>query len=139
MTTAVRQHLRSVAAHLRDGVLLDADDARRMADALDQIARGVAPDIALGLRRQRADLRAAIKARDCILRNAAKTMPGLPLTEAANRIHVAMLRYRESAWRRERLLDQCPARHRWEWQALRLRDHVPKPRSIRRVLASARL
>jgi hypothetical protein len=139
VTAPLRQHdLASIAANLRDGAM-DAGEAAWLSDALSKIADGEPADIALGLRRQRAEMLAAKKTRDCILRDAAKTMPGLPLTEAAKRIHRAMLRYRESAWQRERLLDQCPARHRWEWQALRLRDHVPKPRSIRRVLASARL
>jgi hypothetical protein len=92
-----RQYLAAVAAVLRDGTPLDADDAALIADVLNQIAVGVAPDVAFGLRRQRADTLAAIKARDCILREAARTMPGLPLTEAAKRIHIVMLRYRETA------------------------------------------
>jgi hypothetical protein len=69
-------------------------------------------------------------------------LPGLPLAEAANHIHSAMRRYRESAWQRERQLDDCPLRHRgtlheMAWRALRAWDAVPSVRSIRRVLASA--
>jgi hypothetical protein len=144
VTAPLRQHdLASIAANLRDGAI-DAGEAAWLSDALSKIADGEPADIALGLRQQRAEMLAATKARDCILRDAAKTMPGLPLTEAANRIHNAMLRYRESAWRRERLLDECPTRYRgtlreMAWQALRLGDAVPSTRSIRRVLASARL
>jgi hypothetical protein len=125
---------------MREGLPLDADDAMQLADALDRIADGEASDIALGIRRQRGDMLAAIKARDCILRDATAMLPRLPLIEAANRIHIAMVRYRESTWRHERHLDECPRRHRgtlreMAWQALRLRDHVPSPRSIRRILA----
>jgi hypothetical protein len=108
VTAPLRQHdLASIAANLRDGAI-DAGEAAWLSDALSKIADGEPADIALGLRQQRAEMLAATKARDCILRDAAKTMPGLPLTEAANRIHNAMLRYRESAWRRERQLDACP-------------------------------
>jgi hypothetical protein len=146
MTVPLRQHdLAFVAAAVRDGTL-DAENAAWLSDVLSKIADGELPaDIALGLRRPRADTLAAKKARDCILRDAAKTMlPGLPLVQAAAHIHSEMLRYRQGAWRRERLLDECPLRHRgtlreMAWQALRLRDAVPSTRSIRRVLASARL
>lgn len=140
MTAPLRQHdLAFVAAAVRNGTLL-ASDAAWLSAALSKIANGEAPDIALGLRRQRADMLAAIKTRDGILRDAAKTMPGLPLVGAASRIYTEMLRYRQGAWRRERHLDQCPICHRgtlreMAWQALRLRDHVPKPRSIRRILS----
>jgi hypothetical protein len=139
----LRQHLASVAANLRDGTL-DADDAAWLSNALTRIADGKPADIELGLRYQRADMLAAIKARDCILRGAALIMmPGLPLIEAANRIHRAMLRYRESAWQRERQLDTCPPRYRgtlreMAWQALRLWDAVPSASRIRRILAEGR-
>lgn len=142
MTAPIRQRLASVAAALRAGARLDADVAALIANALDRIVDGEPADAALGLRRQRADLLAAIRARNRILRDAAATMlPGLPLVEAANCIHKAMLRYRESAWERERHLDQCPLRHRGKlrgaaWEALQQRDHVPSPRSIRRILAN---
>jgi len=141
VTAPLRQHdLASIAANLRDGAI-DAGEAAWLSDALSRIADGEPADIALGLRRQRAEMLAAKKTRDCILRDAAKTMPRLPLTEAAKRIHRAMLRYRQTAWRRERQLDACPARYRGTlreaaWQALRLWDAVPSARSIRRVLAS---
>jgi hypothetical protein len=139
VTVQIRQRLASVAVALRGGVALDADDSVQLAEALDRIAQGVAADVAFGLRRQRADMLAAIKARDYVLRDAAKNLPpSLTLAEAAGQLHRELSRYSASAWRRERLLDQCPARHRWEWQALRLRDAVPSTRSIRRVLANAR-
>src|SRR6266404_4508655 len=135
MTAPLRQRLASLAVTLRDGTL-PASDVAWLSDALSDIADGEPADAVLGLQCPRAEMLASIKARNRILRDMAKALPSnLSLSEAASRLHKELLRYRESAWRRERLLDQSPARHRWEWQALRLRDHVPKPRSIRRILA----
>ena len=76
MTAPIRQRLASVATALRAGAPLDADVAVLIADALDRIVDGEPADAALGLRRQRADLLAAIKARNSILRDATAAMTG---------------------------------------------------------------
>src|SRR5450755_3238351 len=62
MTLPLRQRdLAFVAAAVRDGTL-DASDAAWLSGALSEIADGEPADLALGLRRQRAAMLAAIKA-----------------------------------------------------------------------------
>jgi hypothetical protein len=71
---------------------------------------------------------------------AAKFYSGLSGREAARHLRVALLRYREGAWRRTRAEAVCPARNlgRLEellWRLLKVRDHVPSDRSVRTALA----
>ncbi|WP_439373160.1 hypothetical protein [Bradyrhizobium sp. DASA03120] len=91
-----------------------------------------------------ADTTLAIDERDRWLAQAAALyMPGQSSRAAALRLRVALARYREGAWRRQRVEDQCPGRLRGRieqfcWLILRSRDHVPSERVIRRALDGAR-
>jgi hypothetical protein len=83
----------------------------------------------------------ALATRDQLLREAAATfIPGWSSLSAANKLHGAIQRYREGAWRRERVAETVPPRHHGRieahlWSILRTRDHTPSIRSIRRILA----
>ena len=142
MSAAVRQHLRSVAADLRDGVLLDAVEARRIADALDQIAQGVAADVALGLRLKPGQHRSRdrIAERDDLLRQAARTFwPQVSVTEQARQLSRALDDYRSNGgWYRSRVAVECPHPNQrlqsYLWRVLRLRDHGIGPRQMLRIL-----
>jgi hypothetical protein len=145
MTAAVRQHLRSVAADLREGVLLDADDAVRLANALEKIAQGVAPDIAFDLRLKPGQHRTQdqIAARNDLLRQTARTFwPDAIVTEQARQLCGALKRYRGGRWERERSAVACPhprgtlAAHLW--RLLHHRDRAIGERQMQRILTSAR-
>lgn len=65
---------------------------------------------------------------------------GMSDNAAAAMLHAKLGRYREGAWRRDRSLDECPARHRgtiaeYCWMVFKVSGHVPSERSIRRALA----
>jgi hypothetical protein len=85
--------------------------------------------------------RQAIDARNRLLIEAAsRHFAGQSSRSAASALRGALVRYREGAWRRHRVEDQCPARlcGRIEghcWMILRARDYVPSERTIRRALA----
>ena len=134
MTAAVRQHLRCVAAILRDGVMLDADDAKRLADAFDKIADGDAPDVALGLRLKPG--RVARKNRSwrgmrCCGRSARRYFPGMSATEQARQLCTALARYHAGSWQRDRSASDNPHGDTLKgdlWQVLRHRDRVVSAR-----------
>ena len=127
MTAAVRQHLRCVAAILRDGVMLDADDAKRLADAFDKIAGGVAPDVALGLRLKPGQRRTQeqIVARDALLRQIARRyFPGMSPTLQSRQLCTALARYHAGSWQRDRSASDNPHGDTLKgdlWQVLRHR------------------
>ena len=82
----------------------------------------------------------AIDERDRYLIEAARHFSGASDREIARRLRIALLRYREGAWRRTRGEAICPPRHagRLEatlWSILKVRDHVPSERLIRAVLS----
>ncbi|WP_152535717.1 hypothetical protein [Bradyrhizobium sp. Ai1a-2] len=82
----------------------------------------------------------AISERNRLLAEAAEIfMPDLSASMQAERLHRAILRYQLGGWRRHRTEDECPARlvgriEAFCWQILRLHDHAPATRSIRRAL-----
>jgi hypothetical protein len=82
--------------------------------------------------------------RDNFLRAARdRFLIGMSDRAAAAVLHVRLARYREGAWRRDRvnatIEPTCPARYRgtiteWLWCVLRTRDHLPSERTVRAVL-----
>jgi hypothetical protein len=78
--------------------------------------------------------------RNAYLVEAARHFPGASDREVARRLRIALLRYREGAWRRDRSEALCPERHRGKlaavlWCVLRVADRVPSERLIRLVLS----
>jgi hypothetical protein len=62
---------------------------------------------------------------------------------AAHRLHVALARYREGAWRRERTAETVPLCRRSRldghlWMILRARDAIPSERTIRAAIDAAK-
>jgi hypothetical protein len=87
---------------------------------------------------------AAIDERDRLMSEAvAMFMPGISSRRAAHRLHDALVRYACGAWRRERAAPSCPLRHAGRieamlWEILRVRDHIPSERVIRRAIDAAK-
>lgn len=79
--------------------------------------------------------------RDHLLRTAAdRFCAGMKHRPAAAMLRSKLIRYREGAWRRDRVEVQCPDRHRGTvtellWTILKIRDVVPGDRTIRAALA----
>ena len=79
--------------------------------------------------------------RDHMLRTAAdRFCVGMKDRPAATILRTKLIRYRETAWQRERVEERCPARHRGTiteliWTVLKVRDAIPSDRTIRAVLA----
>jgi hypothetical protein len=145
MTAAARQHFSSVAAALRSGVLLDADDARRIANAFDQIAKGEDADKALGLRLKPGQHQSQeqIAARDELWREAAaRFWAAASPTEQAAQLCRSLKSYRGRRWQRDRAAVACPYSsdklENYLWRSLRLRDRDIGERQMHRVLTSAR-
>lgn len=127
-------------ADLRAG-RLNSEDLDALASALDlAINKPADAAAALGLQRSKQEWSFLTAARNQILREAAATLPtALSVSAKADLIRSAFLNYRAGAWRRDRSLDKCPARHRgtlrdFAWRALRMHDGVPTTRTIRRIL-----
>ena len=82
-----------------------------------------------------------IAQRDALLVEAvARFYPGLSQREAARLIRIALLRYRDGRWRRDRSEATCPVQHQGKLMALlhallRSRDHVPSVMTVRRAIA----
>lgn len=82
--------------------------------------------------------------RDALLRlTAAKFFPDVSRREAAKRLHVALSRYRSSAWVRERVLSECPKRHHGRieahcWSILCALDRAPSVECVRKIISAAR-
>jgi hypothetical protein len=79
--------------------------------------------------------------RDHLLRvGAARFCVGMKNRPAASFLRTKLNRYREGAWRRDRIEVQCPDRHRGTvteifWTMLKIHDVVPCDRTIRAALA----
>jgi hypothetical protein len=79
--------------------------------------------------------------RDHLLRTAAdRLLDAKSDRGAADRLRTLLIRYRECGWRRDRVLAQCPDRHRGKinelfWQLLKIRDAIPCDRTLRTALA----
>lgn len=89
-----------------------------------------------------AELLDALARRDELIRTAAaRFLPEMSARSAAAALHAALARYSGLGWRRDRIEVKCPARHvgritEWCWMILKMRDHVPSERVIRRALAA---
>ena len=79
--------------------------------------------------------------RDHLLRTAAdRFCAGMKHRPAAAKLRTKLIRYREGAWRRDRVEVQCPDRHcgtvtELLWTILTIRDAIPCDRTIRTALA----
>lgn len=83
-----------------------------------------------------------IDERDALLREVARFFPGCSDREIARRLHIALLRYRDGRWQRERADLTCPKAHAGRltavlWAILKTRDYVPSERLIRAALSGA--
>jgi hypothetical protein len=72
---------------------------------------------------------------------AARFYPGCSDREIARRLHVALSRYRDGRWRRDRSELTCPSQHAGKltavlWMLLKTHDHTPSQATIRRALYS---
>lgn len=82
----------------------------------------------------------AIALRDALLREAAaRFCAGMTDHQASALLHVKLLRYQTSAWRRDRAEAECPLRLAGRldavlWQILKTHDHVCSAMTIRRAL-----
>jgi hypothetical protein len=82
----------------------------------------------------------AIALRDALLREAAaRFCAGMTPFQAAQVLHVKLLRYQTSAWQRHRSAEECPPRLAGRdgellWQILKARDHVLCAAMIEAVL-----
>jgi len=79
--------------------------------------------------------------RDYLLCEACRRhFPGLSQREAARLIRIALIRYRQGRFRRERTCDACPACHAGKltgvlWLLLKIRDAIPSEMTVRRAIA----
>jgi hypothetical protein len=91
-----------------------------------------------GHRTRQTELR--ISERDKLIRAAARFYPVDAYDrEVARQLRVALLRYRNGRWQRDRIEATCPVQHRGKlmqvmWMILKTRDHVPSEMTIRRAL-----
>jgi hypothetical protein len=81
-----------------------------------------------------------IDERRVLLRAAAAHFPGMSDREVARRLRASLVTYQNGRWRRDRIENLCPPKHTGKlaatlWMILRVRDHAPSERSIRRTLA----
>jgi hypothetical protein len=77
--------------------------------------------------------------RDMYLVEAARFFPACSDREIARRLRIALQRYRDGRWQRDRADLTCPVQHSGKltavcWMLLRVRDHVPSEMTIRRAL-----
>lgn len=79
--------------------------------------------------------------RDQLLREAAtRFVPARPVAEQARELYRALVRYAGSAWKQERRVRSCPARHRdrieeFCWHILKVKDQAVGIDRIRKVLS----
>ena len=138
--------LAAAAASLRDGTL-GPQGRDLLATMIERIAAGDDAATALGVKRAPGQRKwqtcAALAERDRLLREAAKrSLGGLSVAAQADRLHKELSRYCASAWRRERVCEQCPDRHLGTiqeclWRVLRHHDRVLSARSLRLILATS--
>ncbi|WP_093013384.1 hypothetical protein [Roseivivax halotolerans] len=140
-----REWLMRLARALRAG-RMPARDAQVLAERLEGVAQGhLTAEQALGVQRapgQRSiSLQATIDARNEALRQVAKLyFPDETCAAAARFIASGLTDYQRRIWPRERAFDAVPERNlgRIEgdfWYILKLRDHAPSARHMRRIIA----
>ena len=81
-----------------------------------------------------------ISEREALIREAARFFPGCKDREVARQLLVALTRYRNSRWQRDRSETTCPAQHRGKlvqtlWLILKTIDAIPGDRTVRAALA----
>jgi hypothetical protein len=85
-----------------------------------------------------------VSERNALIRDAARFYPpGCSDREVARQLLVALARYRNSRWQRDRSETTCPAQHRGKlvqvlWLILKTIDAIPSDRSVRAALAQSR-
>jgi hypothetical protein len=72
-----------------------------------------------------------INERDKLLMEAARFFPGASDREIARRLRIALARYRDGRWRRDRSEATCPVQHQGKlmqtlWCLLKTRDAIPR-------------
>jgi hypothetical protein len=83
-----------------------------------------------------------IDERDALLVEAARFFPACSDREIARRLRIALQRYRDGRWQRDRADLTCPVQHSGKlagvcWKLLKTRDAVPSERTIRAALSQA--
>lgn len=144
MTVALRKIAHEKLASVADGLRTDSlgiTDREQLASQLGLIAGGANADRVLGLARgpgQRTwPTVQALHRRDELLREiASRYFAGMTVTEQARALSVALLRYREGPWRRERAAERAPRHplHALLWQTLRSTDRALGERMIKIIL-----
>ena len=80
--------------------------------------------------------------RNNLIREAvAQFFPGMSALEQATRFHIELARFHNTAWRYERDVEQCPARHHGTiraacWTILRMRDYLIGVRQLRKIIGT---
>ncbi|WP_338833548.1 hypothetical protein [Bradyrhizobium septentrionale] len=87
-------------------------------------------------------VRLVLDERAKLLIEAARFFPGLSNRETARQLRIALARYRDGRWRRDRAELTCPPQHRGKlvqalWCLLKTRDAIPCDRTVRTVLAGS--
>lgn len=139
--------LRNISAAISSGVVPDWNDMLWLAPGLVRVSNGEPADAAFGFKTKRGQrstaTRAALDQRDRLLREAATRFHGgLPKAAQAQRLHTQLMRYRASAWERERCAESCPGRHlgtiyEFLWRVLKLADRGLSARTLRLILATS--
>jgi hypothetical protein len=85
-----------------------------------------------------------ISERNALIRDAARFYPGCTDRETARQMLIALARYRNGRWLRDRIEATCPAQHRGKlvqvlWLILRTIDAIPSDRTVRAALAQSRM
>jgi hypothetical protein len=81
-----------------------------------------------------------ISERNALIRDAAKFYPGFKDREIARQLLIALTRYRNSRWQRDRIEATCPPQHKGKlvqvlWLILKTIDAIPGDRTVRAALA----
>lgn len=93
-----------------------------------------------GRGRRSAATLAMLDERNALLIEASRLFPGASDREIARQLRIALVRYRDGRWRRDRIETTCPVRHQGKllqvlWLILKTRDAIPGERTIRRALS----
>ena len=141
--TLSTQRARLTIAH--SGVPLDQGEEilRPIAGATAVSASGQCTPCRSGLIGRTRAVELLISERNALIRDAAKFYPGCGDREVARQLLIALARYRNGRWLRDRSEATCPAQHRGKlvqvlWLILRTIDAIPSDRTARAALAQSR-
>ncbi len=84
-----------------------------------------------------------ISERNTLIRDAARFYPGCRDREVARQLLIALARFRNGRWLRDRSKMTCPPQHRGKlvqvlWLILKTIDAIPSDRTVRAALAQSR-